>query len=120
MKPEIKKKWVAALRSGKYNQTKDHLRDENGYCCLGVLCEIAAKEGVCKLELKEMLGSSYIVHQYDDASLTLPSKVIEWAGLESSNPIITRTSGEDSSLSGLNDELGYNFNQIADIIEEQL
>jgi hypothetical protein len=37
---EFKKKWVAALRSGEYKQTKGKLCGETegvfGYCCLGV------------------------------------------------------------------------------------
>ena len=35
---EFKKKWVAALRSGKYKQARGVLYDEynKGYCCLGV------------------------------------------------------------------------------------
>jgi hypothetical protein len=35
---EIKAKWLAALRSGEFAQTKKVLRDMDGYCCLGVLC----------------------------------------------------------------------------------
>lgn len=37
MDPGIKRKWVEALRSGKYTQTVGTLRDGYGYCCLGVL-----------------------------------------------------------------------------------
>lgn len=38
---ELRDKWVSALRSGKYGQITGDLYDgENGYCCLGVLCEI--------------------------------------------------------------------------------
>ena len=33
-------KWLAALRSGKYAQTTDTLRDARGYCCLGVYGEV--------------------------------------------------------------------------------
>lgn len=32
--------WIEALRSGKYIQTKDTLRDKTGHCCLGVLCDL--------------------------------------------------------------------------------
>lgn len=32
--------WVAALKSGTYPQAKKALKNEDGYCCLGVLCEI--------------------------------------------------------------------------------
>jgi hypothetical protein len=37
MNQVIKEKWVAALRSGEYKQTKGYLRNKKGYCCLGVL-----------------------------------------------------------------------------------
>lgn len=31
-------KWVNALRSGEYKQTRLTLQDDKGYCCLGVAC----------------------------------------------------------------------------------
>jgi hypothetical protein len=40
MNAEIKQKWVAALRSGNYKQTKVCLHNKEGYCCLGVLCDV--------------------------------------------------------------------------------
>ena len=40
MNPEIKAKWVEALRSGKYRQGQDFLKNGNTFCCLGVLREI--------------------------------------------------------------------------------
>jgi hypothetical protein len=46
MNEEAKRLWVAALRSGKYDQTTGALRDGVGYCCLGVLCEVAIEAGV--------------------------------------------------------------------------
>lgn len=33
---EHTQKWLDALRSGKYAQTRGKLTDGNGYCCLGV------------------------------------------------------------------------------------
>ncbi len=41
MNPEIKAKWVAALRSGQYQQGAEYLENDGRYCCLGVLCEVA-------------------------------------------------------------------------------
>lgn len=41
---EQKDKWVAALRSGEYKQTKGRLYSGKGYCCLGVFCK--AVDGV--------------------------------------------------------------------------
>lgn len=44
MNPEVKAKWIDALTSGEYSQTKRCLRDKNGYCCLGVLTDLYIKE----------------------------------------------------------------------------
>lgn len=46
MDPELKARWVAALRSGDYQQVRGWLRatrsdGQLGFCCLGVLCEVA-------------------------------------------------------------------------------
>lgn len=41
--PEFKEKWLIALRSGDYQQTKGWLRksgERDGFCCLGVACDI--------------------------------------------------------------------------------
>lgn len=42
---ENQRKWIDALRSGKYTQTTHVLRRPdnhgNGFCCLGVLCDIS-------------------------------------------------------------------------------
>lgn len=43
MKSEIKAKWVAALRSGDYSQTRRNLRNTEGFCVLGVLCDVYRK-----------------------------------------------------------------------------
>lgn len=38
---EFATKWVEALRSGEYGQTREQLTDfHDNYCCLGVLCKI--------------------------------------------------------------------------------
>lgn len=33
---DFKEKWLTALRSGDYSQTRQNLRDTSGFCCLGV------------------------------------------------------------------------------------
>jgi len=37
--------WVQSLESGKYRQTTTYLRTSNGYCCLGVVCNIIDPNG---------------------------------------------------------------------------
>lgn len=41
MNQELKAKWVAALRSGEYQQATGALKVLDGYCCLGVFCVVA-------------------------------------------------------------------------------
>lgn len=40
MDTQDKAKWTAALRSGEYKQTRCTLKNDEGYCCLGVLNEV--------------------------------------------------------------------------------
>lgn len=49
MKPEIKERWLKALRSSKYQQGRGRLRTgsafphgKDAFCCLGVLCDITS------------------------------------------------------------------------------
>jgi hypothetical protein len=44
MTPELKSKWLAALRSGKYEQGHGALNSNGKMCCLGVLCDVAGYE----------------------------------------------------------------------------
>jgi hypothetical protein len=73
MKKSIANKWVKALRSGKYTQTKNNLTDGVGHCCLGVLCELYIKD------TKDNIKDGTL---YDDESEVLPQCVISWAGMQ--------------------------------------
>lgn len=39
------RRWIRALRSGKYPQAMGYLRTEAGYCCLGVECDLVNPTG---------------------------------------------------------------------------
>lgn len=41
MDAQLKAKWTAALRSDEFPQGRGRLRTKEGFCCLGVLCEVA-------------------------------------------------------------------------------
>jgi len=114
MNPDVKTKWVEALRSGEYRQTKHKLHTKRGgFCCLGVLCEVAIKEG---LDVKKNAGSDR--YFYDHEEFTLPSRVQAWAGLD-----VDHEAGWHR-LADMND--GYvegvkgDFPEIADWIDENL
>lgn len=40
MSPELKTRWLEALRSGEYKQGRAYLRKDDKFCCLGVLCDL--------------------------------------------------------------------------------
>ena len=46
MDAKLKADWIAALRSGDFQQAREVMRDENegGYCCLGVLCVVGGAD----------------------------------------------------------------------------
>lgn len=115
--------WVAALRSDKYQQTTGALRNEVGYCCLGVLCEVAIEAGV-EIDVGTTENG---VTVYDGNVEHLPESVCKWAGI-TSNPvaIVDDESGDDDTMQierefvMLNDDDGWDFPAIANIVEAQL
>lgn len=112
MKEEIKNKWVAALRSGEYKQGNGRLRDSaNGFCCLGVLCDLYSKE-------KEVPWTFVNVRfpYFLNENAILPSEVAKWAGTRVKDG--SYGDGETYGLIYYNDTLNYDFNKIADIIEK--
>ena len=99
-------KWVAALESGEYTQTVGVLHDGNGFCCLGVACDLAIKEGV-PLSLDED-GECVL---YDGVGGVLPDRVMRWLGMR-------EPAGDYSpehALTGDNDS-GATFAEIAQTI----
>lgn len=124
MKPEVKKKWLEALRSGKYKQDRGYLKTDEGYCCLGVLCDVYRKEKKKKLWQKhEGVGSKPDTYAMFDERMVLPHQIREWAGLgDASNPMVYAGPGTVGmcSLADLNDHRGHDFEAIAMKIEEQL
>lgn len=120
MNEEIKGNWVSALKSGDYTQGDGHLKRGDKYCCLGVLCDLAAKAGVVETDEHVYDGTFYraVNDPYDGSTLVLPEAVMEWAGLDSRNPVVDTEDGQES-LADLNDG-EVPFSEIADIIDEQL
>jgi hypothetical protein len=131
MNPEVKQKWIDALLSGKYEQGSEKLRSVTGYCCLGVLCDLYSQEHNVEWKFRGNEETNLQPMDYwyfDGDSEFLPESVMNWAELKTHNPNV-RVYVEDNEdednwyctdeLSNINDS-GYNFSQIANIIEAQL
>lgn len=107
MNKTVKKKWLKALRSGKYTQAKHQLKSGDGYCCLGVLTDLYYQAH------KQAFSNRIANESYP------PQYVIDWAGLDDKNPRVKYLGG-CSSLSYLNDNENQSFKQIALRIERYL
>ena len=110
------KKWVQALRSGKYKQGKGFLRfstqtdNQKGtmfHCCLGVACELHQRENPSK---------TWVLDSYLGQSQSLHGTVREWLGLVEKEGHYGN--GFTTSLTSKNDN-GFTFSEIADIIESE-
>jgi len=120
MKQEVMEKWVAALESGEYKRGKGELKTWQGrFCCLGVLCDIHAKETAGKWN-REMGGS----WQYRESTVILPDTVQSWAGMKTDSGWTldkelykTPTVAYDS-LANINDKTRLSFKDIAEIIKK--
>lgn len=118
MNSEVKALWLAALESGEYKQCKGALKgkDENGqwgYCCLGVLDDIYAKQtgkGKWKdegtiAEFDDGEGNDNIVPRTGYPT----TRIYEWAGL----------SHEDgANLADINDT-SEDFSKVIEVIKEK-
>lgn len=122
--------WIAALRSGRFEQGRGALHN-GGYCCLGVACELMGLEG------KPMPNHRVA---YDGEVFLAPLSVIQWFGV--SSPLKSRWGGTDlvpdwpegwmsqgsqpefeqvslelvGTAASMNDA-GFTFDQIADVFE---
>lgn len=146
LRAEVKEKWLAALRSGEYEQGIEYLHYRDGdsefYCCLGVLCDLAVQEGVVLArEVTAVDGGEDEIScsghgalvEYAGVSTLPPGVVNDWAYEVLPDPndeswTVVRSEDDDPeyfwprtySLAELNDEHGLSFQEIADLIEEQL
>jgi hypothetical protein len=96
VKKDVAQKWVEALRSGKYEQASEKLREseEMRFCCIGVLCDIYREvrpdtewdgevfvvgDGVTKMDEDD----EYVTDDERMEDGEAPRAVREWSGLRS-------------------------------------
>lgn len=110
MDKNLKERWVKALRSGKYEQARGCLRDDSGYCCLGVLLDVCGEgewDGVC--------------YTHFDCDVTADGDLGKLA-----TPLLGDKMDEEGNLIRLNDGddkkglIPQSFQVIADYIEANL
>lgn len=132
---------VRALRSGQYSQAHrtlqviDPERGPEGFCCLGVACEVAIAEG---LELTRSKDGSVMRYtgSWDSSTNVLPHDAVTWYGFADENPYLKvpdevaadidndefrfeHDSREQTHFAAaeLNDDYGFTLTQIGDCFE---
>lgn len=122
--PQIKAKWLEALRSGKYEQGEGRLNKDNQFCCLGVLCDLIKDDiGFTWRDDDIIFGVKRFspIHEtefssYSSSAVFIP-QTLDFSFLNTRKLIINNTPG---TLSCHNDLFNATFAEIADAIEEQL
>ena len=122
--------WSRVLRGDTYQQAKAYLATADGYCCLGVLCELAGIPRSGNLSISGAIKPRYAyfvegsgpnnASSYDG---TPPPEAMACVGLKTDTgsyrlPNESEEKPELHSLSCDNDH-GQNFAQIADTIDAE-
>jgi len=96
-------KWLDALNSGEYKQTKGTLQNNNGFCCLGVACKVLVPQ-----ELQRRDSCGHIMGGALDSQINSPRwlKQIETDAIEKTN----------IGLMSLNDCHDFSFEEIASVL----
>jgi len=108
MNPQVKQKWIDALRSGEYEQAKFTLKCEYGYCCLGVLTDLYIQEN----DLEWVYDNKSNNYEFDGNEGSLCNYVIKWSDFPDGKV--------EEELIKMNDTTLKTFSEIADYIEENL
>lgn len=117
--------WISALRSGKYRQTTGELhnshragkdnRINHSFCCLGVACDLARKDGGPKWTTTNMFTDepqpAADGHTFMGESALMPTELRKFLGM---------TRGQVNRLVKMNDTERATFVQISDVIEMQI
>lgn len=130
--------FLKALRSGEYGQTKGILHRVSpegkvGFCCLGVMSNLACQNGVGDMRVKPDGEGGHTVDYSGHWGLPT-SEVLDWIGIPQANRKDALSEGvfniqfpksgivkygETATASLLNDYFGKTFGEIADIFENE-
>lgn len=110
---DLIRRWVAALRSGEYQQGRHILHGTGRFCCLGVLCDIYGLGETTEQRIRQVTSS--VCRVYNNPVLT------EFAGLDK-HVNVSEKGYEllEDVLINMNDMDFKSFEEIADYIEKEL
>ncbi len=105
-------KWLKALRSGEYKQGRGTLycKKSDSYCCLGVLQAVQGK-------VEEQLTPTLDWLRAQGVAFWAGGRGVGITTWNARDPHLCVRDGQYRSAGGCNDDLHYDFNKIADLIE---
>lgn len=98
-------KWIEALESGEYKQTTNYLKTKNGFCCLGVACDLYDHT----IWIVGSIDKGYL--NYAGKTSSPPNYVNEYFGLDATQGLI-------DDLINMNDSEGKTFSEIAEYLRD--
>lgn len=108
---------VAALRSGRYVQAREALHTPQGFCCLGVACEISGLGRWVEVPDDRRLRQRFLIGTSPVGETSvLPKDVVDYYGFSNEMGSFRDSCGDQQELTELNDN-GTSFRKIADLIE---
>jgi len=114
-------KWADLLESEEFTQGTDALCKLGRYCGLGVLCELAVREGIIPPPNPELSMNGrawYGTDEFNGSTQSLPVAVLEWAGMWNSLGEFLSGRYEKLTIAQMNDALGYTFDELGRLIRE--
>lgn len=131
MNREVGDRWLAALRSGDYVQGAGKLHqfelvdggdegeERHRFCCLGVLCDLAYRDGAVT---RTRTAHVFLYGDVGEGDV-LPPEVRVWAGLRENDPVVDEvplSNWNDGSTQCDVDVEPTSFAEIADMIEAEV
>ena len=109
---ENRKRWLAALRSGDYEQNRGRLRRNDKYCSLGVAVDLFGEGGWVPHSTVNDDGDTLYMYHTSVTNLEF--------SIGRNTREVLRLSTDDTTLAvSLNDEEHYTLTEIADHFEEK-
>lgn len=119
--------WLTALETGDYDQTTGNLNDQDGFCCLGVACDIATEIGhwegsgsVRGFMPNEPNHLDSINHSGLSPQMQVWLGVYGALGQFKDDHSFDLARSKGNSLTDLNDFGGMSFKEIATFVRENL
>lgn len=106
------RKWVKALRSGKYSKTTGVLQDSKGYCCLGVGCDVFIPKSKQELHDNFLFGAQAFQQKNSPNWLT---QINQDFHLQTGSFLTNLNDGSHTLT--VSEQLYFNFDEIADLLE---